>query len=95
MTRRTRPRVTVTLDQDLLAAVDRYVEEHQEAGADRSGVVDEALRLWCREQLRQDLRTQYLAPRSEEELTEAAGWAKIREVAGADLVRRYDEREGI
>ena len=94
MAHRTKPRVTVTLDPDLLSAVDRYVDEHQAEGVDRSGVLDEALRLWCRERLRQAMRAQYLAPGSEAELAEGAAWARIRDVAGADFVRRYDEHEG-
>jgi metal-responsive CopG/Arc/MetJ family transcriptional regulator len=94
MASRTKPRVTITVDPDLLTAVDRYVEDHQETGTDRSGVVDEALRLWCREQLRQALVAQYSAPRSEEELAEAADWARIREAATVDLIRRYDEPDG-
>jgi hypothetical protein len=93
MASRTKPRVTITVDPDLLTAVDRYVEDHQETGTDRSGVVDEALRLWCREQLRQALVAQYSAPRSEEELAEAADWARIREAANANFGRRYGERE--
>jgi Arc/MetJ-type ribon-helix-helix transcriptional regulator len=91
---RTKPRVTVTLDPELLTAIDHYVSEHQGEGVDRSGVVSEALRLWWREQLRQELRAQYLAPRSEEELVEAADWARIRAAAADDLMRTYDEREG-
>ena len=94
MGKRSKPRVTVTVDPDLLTAVDRYVDEHQEAGADRSGVIDEALRLWCRKRLRQALVEQYSAPRSEEELAEAADWTKIRAVALTKFGRRNDEREG-
>jgi hypothetical protein len=86
--------VTITVDPDLLTTVDQYVDEHEAEGIDRSGVVDEALRLWCREQLRQALRAQYLAPRSEEEIAEVAAWAAIREAATDDLFRRHEEAEG-
>ncbi len=55
----------------------------------------EALRLWYREQLRQAMRAQYLTPQSEEVLAEGAAWAEIRDVAGADFVRRYDEHDGV
>ncbi len=41
------------------------------------------------------MRAQYLAPQSEEELAEAAAWAEIRDAAGADLVRRFDEHKGV
>ncbi len=94
MAQRTKPRVTVTLDPDLLAVVDHYVQEHQTDGVDRSGVVTEALRLWYREQLRQAMRVQFLAPRSEAELAEQAAWENIRAAAADDFVRRYDDREG-
>ncbi len=93
MTRRPKPRVTVTVDPDLLSAIDRYIDEHQETGINRSAVVNEALRLWFREQRRQALVEQYSAPRSEEELAEAADWANIRAAAFASFARRYDEKE--
>jgi len=41
------------------------------------------------------MRAQYLAPQVEEELAEGAAWAEIRDVAGADFVRRYDEHDGV
>ena len=93
MATRTRPRVTITLDSDALSAVDRYVEEHRDAGADRSGVFDDALRLWRREQRRLAFIEQYSAPRSDEELAEAADWARIRDAAAVANMRRYDEQE--
>ena len=93
MTHRTRPRVTVTLDPDLLGAVDDYVQEHHRDGADRSGVLDEALRLWCQERLRRAMRAQYLAPRSDEELDEQASWTHIRDTSHTDFIRRFDDHE--
>ena len=93
MVKRSKPRVTVTVDPDLLTAVDSYVAEHHETGVDRSGVVDDALRLWCREQLRRALVEQYSGPQSAEELAEAADWARIRDAASVDFIHRYDERE--
>jgi hypothetical protein len=91
MAQRTKPRVTVTLDPGLLAAVDRYVQEHQGEGVDRSGVVAEALRLWHRERLRDAMRAQFLVPRSEEELAEQGAWGRIHGAAGEEFVRRYTE----
>lgn len=95
MAQRTKPRVTVTLNPGLLSVVDRYVQEHQSEGVDRSGVVAEALQLWYRERLRDAMRAQFLAPRSEEELAEQAAWATIRDTASKDFVHRYDEHEGV
>jgi hypothetical protein len=85
--------VTVTLDPGLLSVVDRYVQEHQSEGVDRSRVVAEALRLWYRERLREAMRAQFLAPRSEEELAEQAAWATIRGAVGEEFIRRYDEQK--
>jgi hypothetical protein len=95
MATRMKPRVTVTVDPDALSAVDRFVEEHRETGADRSGVFDEALRLWRREQRRLALIEQYSGPQSEEELAEVADWARIRDAAAVDFIRRYDEPERV
>src|SRR5438094_2985164 len=91
---RTKPRVTVTLDPGLLLAVDQYVQEHRDEGVDRSGVVSQALQLWYREQLHEAMRAQFLAPPSKEESSDRAAWDRIRQAAGEDFVRRYEQREG-
>ncbi len=93
MRQRTKPRVTITLDPDLLAVVDQYVAEHQSEGIDRSGVVSEALRRWYSERLQEALRAQYLAHQSEQELAEAEAWTRIRDAAVEDFVRRGGDLE--
>ena len=95
MVSRTKPRVTITVNPEFLIEVDRFVHEHQDAGVDRSGVFDEALRLWRREQRRLAMIEQYSAPRSEEELAEAADWARIRAAAFTTFGRRNHDSDGI
>jgi hypothetical protein len=46
---RHRPRITATLDPDLLAAVDAHVAAHPDL--DPSAVLDQALRLWRADEL--------------------------------------------
>ena len=64
-------KVTLTLPDDLLAVVDRYVEEH--AGATRSGVCAEALRDWLRTKQEAEIASYYLS-QSEAERAEDAAW---------------------
>lgn len=88
-----RPRATLhtTVDPDLLAAVERYVDTHE--GVNRAAVVDEALALWVARERDRATRAQF-AP---EELTEAdraerAAWTEIRRAAAARLFT-HAERE--
>jgi Arc/MetJ-type ribon-helix-helix transcriptional regulator len=54
---RRRPKVTATLDPELLAAVDAHVAAHPEL--DRSAVLDEALRLWRARELELAMERQF------------------------------------
>ncbi len=76
MARRTRPRITVTIDPDILEEVDTYIEEH--SGTDRSQIVDEALRCWYAQTLHEALIRQHSAPKSPEELEQRLAWKRIR-----------------
>ncbi len=76
MERRTRPRITVTVDPDILDEVDAYIQEH--VGTDRSRVVDAALRCWYTRMLHDALVRQHSAPRSTAELDERLAWKRIR-----------------
>jgi len=76
VTRRTGVGMTVTVDPDVLEAIDAYIEQH--AGLDRSQVVDEALRAWYMGVIHESLVRQHAAPRSVEEQNERAAWKRIR-----------------
>lgn len=80
-----RVKVGATLDPELVAAVDRYVEEHP--GRDRSGVIDEALRLWYARRQDKAMERQFTAPRSRREIAERQAWKSIQAEA-AELVFR-------
>ena len=76
MARRTRPRITITVDPDILEEIDAYIQEH--SGMDRSRIVDEALRCWYAQALHEALVRQHSAPKSPEELEERLAWKRIR-----------------
>lgn len=90
--RRARPRITVTVDPDMLHEVDAYLQQHEDA--DRSQIVDKGLRLWYAELMRQALVRQHAAPRSPEELEERAAWKRIRAAQLPHMLRKYDQQEG-
>lgn len=73
---RIKPRITVTVNPDLLEEVDTYVQEH--AGTHRSQIVPEALRCWYAHVLHEALVRQHSAPKSPEEQEERAVWKRIR-----------------
>jgi hypothetical protein len=54
---RRRPKVTATLDPDLLAAVDAYLVTYP--GLDRSAILDDALRLWRARELERAITAQF------------------------------------
>src|SRR2546426_11233073 len=73
----TTPRISVslTIDVQLLAAVDAYVGQLPDL--DRSDVLDAALRLWLTRQQDRAMEAQFREPQSEEERAELAAWRRI------------------
>jgi metal-responsive CopG/Arc/MetJ family transcriptional regulator len=67
-------KVTLTLPEELLVVVDRYVAAHQ--GATRSGVCAEALRDWLQAQQEAEIEAYYRSL-SDEERAEDAAWAML------------------
>src|SRR5437764_1093377 len=59
MARRTKSRITITIDPAMLKEIDEYVEEHKET--DRSKVVGEALQTWYAQALHEALVRQHSA----------------------------------
>src|SRR5947209_3157015 len=55
--RMTRVKVTVTLDPELLGAVDGFVQSHP--GQDRSKVIDQALHQWYSQRQETEMELQY------------------------------------
>ncbi len=91
MGQRARPRITVTVDPDMLEEVDGYLQEHPEV--DRSGIVDEALRLWYANRLHEALVKQHSATKSPVELEERAAWKRIRTAQMPRLLSKYKQHE--
>ncbi len=87
MSQRTKPRITVTIDPDMLEEVDTYIQEH--TGTDRSQVVGEALRCWYSLVLHEALIRQHSAPKSVEELEEHEAWRRVRAAQIERLGRKY------
>jgi len=77
---RRRPKITATLDPDLLAVVDAHVAAHPEL--DRSAVIDEALRLWRAREIERAMHAQFEAPDGVE-LAERQAWDAVRRAAAA------------
>lgn len=72
---RRRPKVTATLDPELLAAVDAHVAAHPDLA--RSAVIDQALRLWRARELESAMARQFAEP-DEVRPAERAAWDAIR-----------------
>ena len=77
---RRRPKITATLDPDLLASVDAYVAAHPDL--DRSAVIDEALRLWRARVLEHAMESQFANPDGVD-LAERQAWDGLRSAAVA------------
>jgi hypothetical protein len=84
---RRRPKVTATLDPDLLAAVDAHVAAHPEL--DRSAVLDAALRLWRAHELERALQAQFAAP-DDVDPAERQAWDTVRRAAADCQLSRRD-----
>lgn len=67
-------KVTLTLPEELLAVVDRYVAESP--GTTRSGVCATALREWLRDQQEGEIE-RYYRTMSDEERSEDAAWSSL------------------
>jgi metal-responsive CopG/Arc/MetJ family transcriptional regulator len=92
MGQRVRPRITVTVDPDMLDEMDAFIRDHE--GTDRSQVVDQALRCWYAGVLAEALERQHAEPKSAEELEERAAWKRIRAAQLTRLASRSREHEG-
>jgi hypothetical protein len=79
---RRRPKVTATLDPELLAAVDAYLVQYP--GLDRSAVFDDALRLWRARELERAMEAQF-AQSDGLPTEERLGWEALRR----DAVSRH------
>ncbi len=77
-----RSKVSVTVDEGLLKAVDKYVRGCE--GMDRSKVFDYALRLWLAEQQGIAMEEQY-APGGDPPPEEYEAWRRIRNAAAVRL----------
>jgi metal-responsive CopG/Arc/MetJ family transcriptional regulator len=75
-------KVTLTLPDEVLAVVDRFVAEHP--GVTRSGVCAEALREWLRATQEAEIEHYYLSM-SDEERAEDAAWVAIAAQSAARL----------
>jgi len=75
---RRRPKITATLDPDLLAAVDAHVAAHPEL--DRSAVLDQALRLWRAAELERAMQAQFETPDGVDP-AERQAWDALRRAA--------------
>jgi Arc/MetJ-type ribon-helix-helix transcriptional regulator len=80
-----RLKVSLSLDPLLIRDVDAYVEAHEDA--DRSKVVDEALRLWSAAQQRAAMELQF-ADDGATDAVEQDAWRQLRREATSRRLRR-------
>jgi len=75
-----RVKVSVTLDPELLGAVDGFVQSHP--GQDRSKVIDQALKHWYSQRQETEMEAQY--SHSDEGIgPERKAWRAIRRAAAS------------
>ena len=85
-----RGKISVSVDPDLLRAVDAFIQQHPETT--RSGVVDEALWLWRQRQRDDALIRQYTTPLTPEQESEQAAWNEFHRAATEGVLARADDR---
>lgn len=83
---RHRVKISATVDPELLSEVDAYVGEHP--GADRSGVIDEALALWLARRQDHAMEEQFDGPGAPAD--ERRHWQFVQREA----IRRALRRDG-
>lgn len=83
---RHRTKIGATIDPQLAAVVDAYIAAHP--GTDRSGVIDEALRLWYARQQELAMIAQFRVPVSAPEGAERRAWKAIRVASATRLSGR-------
>lgn len=84
-----RVKISLTVNPDLLRAVDEFVADHP--SSNRSRVVEDALGLWQHRQLEQALEEQYAAPLTQQQQQEMSSWRRIRRAAAQRILARDDE----
>jgi hypothetical protein len=80
-----RAKVSVSVDAGLLAAVDEFVAGRE--GADRSGVFDQALRLWYARTQDEAMAAQFAEP-DDVDPAEWGSWRAIRDEAARRTLGR-------
>lgn len=85
MRRMSRIKVSVTLDPDLLEAVDGFVQGNP--GQDRSKVIDQALQQWYARQQDIAMEAQY-AQHEDSIASEQTAWRRIRRTAATRRLSR-------
>jgi hypothetical protein len=84
-TRRRRTKVSITVDPQLLHAVDVYVQKR--TGLDRSKVMETALKDWYRARQDEAMEEQFSGPEFRDP-DELRSWRAIRRAAAAKTLRR-------
>lgn len=82
---RRRPKVSITVDPDLLRMVDTFVDQHP--GFDRSRIFDEGLRLWYKRVQDAAMEEQFAAEPTPTEREEIAAWHRIQAEAAKRVFR--------
>ncbi len=79
-----RPKLSITVDPDLLRVVDEYVDAHD--GADRSKVIEQALELWTASQQDAAMEAQFRG--ADAPAHERIAWRSVRRSAAASQMAK-------
>jgi hypothetical protein len=69
-------KVTISVDAELLHAVDAYVEDFKTAGLSRSSIIEQALHLW-KQQVRDQFDAKYYAENAEALRKDGESWSAV------------------
>lgn len=85
-----RGKISVSVDPALLHEVDTFIQGHPDLT--RSAVIDQALRLWRRQQREEALIRQYTTPLTADQEEEQTAWNAFHRAAAERVLAHADDR---
>ena len=82
---KTRP-ATITLSEDIMAAVDNYVKMHKKEGISRSAVIEEGVRMWL-QTIRDKQDLEYFTKNANALQGDNRSWSKITTASAKQIFK--------
>jgi Arc/MetJ-type ribon-helix-helix transcriptional regulator len=82
---KTKP-ATITLSEDIMAAVDNYVKTHKKEGISRSAVIEEGVRMWL-QTLRDKQDLEYFTKNAKVLQGDNKSWSRISTAAAKEIFK--------